>query len=332
MMVRCPCGHELRVRDELQGETIRCMYCGRTLRVRDPVDVEARGGTDDPTPDPGDLFEGVALELDTLQPDAPPAPDPPRPRRTLPAVSRASPLEQVGFQPTQSWWGYLGDAWGYPFRGTAKWTLLMWLCLNVFVLPFVSVIPYVGLFLAAMLFGLLVLYESELIRQSSLAADEEPSLPRWEDVYESAVRPIGHLLTALAASTVPMLLVWVVGWLADMPAWWSHAHTVTLVLAGLLLPINLLAVATADSALAIDPRYTLPAILRAPLPYLVCTLFCGLCLYAATDFAEVVNDAVGGFFLGPLIGTAIWLYLLTVAARALGTLHYAYSDKFLWLR
>ncbi len=329
MMVRCPCGHELRVRDELRGETIRCMYCGRTLRIRDPVDVEARGGTDDPTPDPGDLFEGVALELDTPPPDAP---DPPRPRRTPSASTRTAPIEWVGFQPTQSWWAYLGDAWLYPFSGSAKWTLLLWLLADVFIFPFVAVVPISGLLMGVALLGLLVLYESELIRQSSLDADEKPSLPKWEDVYESILRPIGHLLTALVASGAPLFAVWLMARTSDVPQWWTVLQTGATVLFCLLLPINLLAVATADSALAIDPRYTLPAILRAPLPYLVCTLFCGLCLYAATDFADVVSDAVGGFFLGPLIGTAIWLYLLTVAARALGTLHYVYSDKFRWLR
>lgn len=201
-----------------------------------------------------------------------------------------------------------------------------------FVAPFLAFIPIFGLIVPFVMLGLLAMYEFELIRQSAYDAEAAPSLPPWEDFYESAFRPLGQLLAAAGASCFPYLGVAVPALFWNAPGWWPAAELAGLALFLFLIPINVLAVAAADNAAAINPKYTFPALLRVPLPYLVCFVFCAACYWLGVQLPAVLRELSGGGLLATFVGVAAFVYLLTVAARALGTLHYVYQDRFGWMK
>jgi len=299
-----------------------------SIKVSEPPQAETRR-----SPRKDDWPEDLALELD--EPVAPQpahrgaAPARPRPAR----IGELSAQEaDVPMQERRSWPYYVGDAWAYPFRGDAKWTLLLWLALNVFVVPFVWFIPLLGLFVPFVMLGLLVLYEFALIRQSAFDAEADPRLPAWDDWHESMLRPLGLLLAVVIGSGLPFFVVALPDLFLDMPGWWRYVNYTGLGLSLFMLPVTMLAVAAADSPAGIHPKFTFPAVLRIPFAYILCAVFCAVCLVGGSIAGGRLALELGGGFLAAFAGGAVRLYTITVAARALGTLHYAYSDRMGWLR
>jgi hypothetical protein len=297
---------------------------------------------------------GQEIELDvTPEPAARAEPRVAEPvlQAAVPTVPPAAPEEEgparVEFiKERRSWWYYLATAWAYPFRGTAKWALLGWAALNVFVVPFLGFLLFVGFVAGWTMLGVLILYEFELIRQSSYDAEAKPSVPQWDSFYESAIRPLGQLIAVFLGSGIPFFIaVMIVKHVGKVDAsvaieravggnfaWeWASVLLGGSLLSLFMVPMNMLAVATADSAFAINPKFTFPAVLKVPLSYMVCTTFCGLCFFGALVLRAVVFAALGGGFIGAFAGQTVWLYLITVAARALGTLQYAYSERMGWM-
>lgn len=307
MKLKCRCGHLLDLSDADAGRTVRCTACGRAYRVS----RDARG-----------KLSAWALK----SPKKAPQPTAGTDTRGGPTAPTAGAAE------SRSWWYYLATSWAYPLRGSAKWTLLLWMFLTVFVAPFVMFIPLIGLLFPFVMLGLLTLYEFSLIRQSSYDAEAVPSLPQWDDVYESALRPLGQLVAVMIGSGLPFFVLAAPGLFLRMPPWWAQVTTASLVLACFLVPINVLAVATADHIGAVNPKFTFPAIWKVPLAYVVCSAFCALCWRGGSWTSEMLSTALGGRFVGAFVGLGAWLYLVTVAARALGTLHYAHSDRIGWMK
>jgi len=295
MKLKCRCGHEIEGRETVA--TIQCEKCG--LRYR------AHRGAD------GRLKLSLAS--------------------SVPSPARGA---KVAAEPTQrrSWWHYLTDAWGYPFRGSAKWALLVWLLLDVFVAPFLAFFPLLGLIVPFAMLGLLAMYEFELIRQSAYDAEAVPSVPLLEDWYESILRPLGQVLASAGVSCFPYLAASLAALFWNMPPWWPAVQLAGLALFLFLLPMNMLAVAAADNAGAINPRFTFPALVRVPIPYVLCVLFCYAGLWLGTRFPAALRELTGAGVLATFVGAGVWVYLVTVAARALGTLHYVYEDRFRWMR
>jgi len=340
MKLKCKCGHDLPVRSVDGSARIRCLYCGCEytlsrgpegefgLKLMGAAQSDANGGAAT-----AEWPDDLALELEGPVVEKPAHRQAAQARPPLPGSGKpGAQAAEVPMQDRRSWFYYLGDAWAYPFRGDAKWTLLLWLFLNVFIVPFVAFVPLLGMFFPFLMLGLLVLYEFTLIRQSAYGAEALPSLPNSDDPYQLVVRPIGQLLAVLIGSGLPYFLTLLPGVLFYMPPWWPEVRTAGLLISGLMLPMNMLAVATADNAAAVNPRFTFPAVMRVPFAYVLCAGFCALCLIAGWAAFTTVARAAGGSFTATLLGEAVFLYLITVAARALGTLHYAHADKMGWLK
>ncbi|MHC4481446.1 MAG: hypothetical protein ACYS1C_10840, partial [Planctomycetota bacterium] len=334
MKLKCRCGHDLNVAE--QDSVARCLYCGMAYGVsRDAAGMLTgrplkRTDSEVPTQRADQEWPGE-LELD-LPEQAPVGPGPqqrPRPATppgqleldvpevrqeqgaapSAPAAGPAPGATQPAAEPERrGWWLYLGTAWAYPFSGKAKWTLLGWLLVSVFVAPFLSFLPLVGWLVPFVLLGVLVLYEFELIRQSSYDAEAAPSLPAWEDFYESALRPLGQLLAAFAGGAIPffaaLLIIKYVGKIGieealvkgvvgQLPSEWLRVLLGGLALSAFMLPMNVLAVATADSAGAVNPKFTFPAVLKVPVPYLVCAGFCAFCVVAGFRLRAAIALAMG---------------------------------------
>jgi len=340
MKLKCRCGHEVQVRSADGSTRNRCIYCGReytvsrgsegklSIKVGRPAEPEAKR-----SPQKDDWPEDLALELD--EPVAPqPAHREAAPARPRPArIGRPGAQEaDVPMQERRNWFYYVGDAWGYPFRGQAKWVLLGWLALNVFVAPFLCFHPVLCLLTRLAMLGLLVLYEFELVRQSAFGAEADPSLPAYEDWHESMLRPLGLLVAVVIGSGLPFFAVVLPGLFLDMPGWWRFVNYTGLGVSLFMLPITMLAVAASDSPAGINPKFTFPAVLQIPFAYVLCAVFCAVCLVGGSIAGGRLALALGGGFPGAFAGGAVRLYAVTIAARALGTLHYAYSDRMGWLK
>ncbi|MCK4282686.1 MAG: hypothetical protein KAX44_00090 [Candidatus Brocadiae bacterium] len=357
MKIRCRCGHELNVADLDQLATHRCIYCGRTYRLlRDAQGrLEARelGASQDRPPEatPGSEWpDELELDAPRQQPTAQDAASSAAPtgavaQRMKPADEAPAAADEL--RPRRSWYYYLADSWGYPLRGSVKWTLLGWVFLAVFVMPFLCLLPLVGLLVPFMVLGLLILYEFALIRESAFDAEMAPSLPAWENVYESGFRPLGLLLAALLGSSIPFLLALglakfvggtrllpelVGAFTGEVSSPWGWVLVGGMLLSSFMIPMNMLAVAASDSAAGINPKFTFPAVLRIPGSYALCAVFCTFCCWGGARLGSRLARVMGGRFLGGFAGQAVWVYLITVACRALGTLHYAYSDKMGWMK
>ncbi len=338
MKLKCRCGHEVVVRSTDGAARTRCLYCGREYTVSQgsegKLSIKVTGPAQPDRAAPRESWPvGLGVELEQPFAGRRPRPEEP-PARARPVPSAGREPTEAGAAPAarQSWWYYVADAWRYPLRGDAKWTLLLWLALNTFIAPFLCLAPLFGLFVPFVMLGLLVLYEFELVRQSAFDAEADPRLPGWEDWHESVLRPLGLLLAIVVGSGIPFFAVALPDLLLDMPGWWLYVDYAGLALSLFMLPINMLAVAASDSPAGINPKFTFPAVLRIPLPYTVCAGFCALCLIAGDRMGSRLTLGMGGGFLGIFAGRAVWLYGVTVAARALGTLHYAYSDRMGWLK
>jgi hypothetical protein len=223
------------------------------------------------------------------------------------------------------------SAWGYPLRGNAKWLLLGWAFVLVYVAPWFSFFFLAGILIVVLMLGTLAMYEFELIRQSAYDAEAAPRLPGYEDLYESVFRPLGHIMAAVGAAALPLAIVAFIGWDRPMPGWWDGLTVACYLLMAFIMPANLLAVATADDFGAVDPRYTLSMITRIPVQYVVCCITCIAFYKVSALVAQALMEGIGGMFLGTFLGVLVRLYLLSVAAHILGALHYANEERIGWV-
>lgn len=340
--VRCRCGRRLEVKED--AETIVCPGCMESFRVTGHGEefrlAPVRDGKERPQPLEIDLPDELALD----------EPVGPRAARRKPSREPDEEETAVVFVPVReaiptAWWRYLKGAGAYPFTGTAKWTLSFWLfCDLLFWLLFSHplftevgpslVLGFSALLIKICLFGMLAFYEFSLVNRSAWDPDQLPSLPAFQDAYESLLRPIGLLLAALAASAVPYYLLLVPTYVFGpaLPALRPYLLTAGQVLFVLLLPMNLLAVATADQVRALYPQHTLPAVWRALGPYLVLCALCTVILGAGHVATALLISHTEGSYLARLAREVTMVYLLTVCARALGTFYAAYAERMGWLR
>ncbi|MFO7959246.1 MAG: hypothetical protein R6X33_19350 [Candidatus Brocadiia bacterium] len=316
--------------------TVRCPGCGRDIRIhRSPGGrakarfLERSGG-------------GLSLESEARSP-APAEPEPTEPTDEEETADDLAPPElpdglSGGPRRDRTWWDYLLHAWAYPFRGETWWGFLVWAagCALLpwagFVFVFGLIRLVVSLIFVIVLAGTFALYQFEIVRQSAWDAPRPPRLPEFESLLENAIRPLGLVLAAVFGACLPLLLVAGPMPFWEQPEWWPIALKAAAVLSVFLLPINLLAVAMADSALAVNPRFTLPAVLRIPLSYTVCFLLALAVTAASAGVVYLLSLGGGPGLLARFATAAAVAYLWSVFSRALGTLHYAYEERIGWMQ
>ncbi|KPK60515.1 MAG: hypothetical protein AMK73_08100 [Planctomycetes bacterium SM23_32] len=183
------------------------------------------------------------------------------------------------------------------------------------------------------------MYQFEMIRQSAYDATADPSLPRYEDFYESVLRPLGLQAAAWIGSGIPLMLAFgfarFIGKVEALQTLeslatggpltaWAGVLAAGLALSLFMFPMNLLAVAAADSAGAISPTFTFPAVAKVIGPYVVYYIF----YVAVMAGAGALRAALPSLLVGEVVG----VYAMTVSVRALGTLHYAYENRIGWTK
>jgi hypothetical protein len=180
--------------------------------------------------------------------------------------------------------------------------------------------------------GALALYQFEIIQQSAWEPDEPLRLPDLNDIAQNTIRSLSMVVAAIIGASPPLLLVAGPLLFWNEPDWWTVPLAAGATLSVILLPVNLLAVAMADSPTAVSPRFTFSALVRIPGPYVVC---CLLALAVAGACAAIVSllplDGTGNYLANFAAATAV-IYLCSVFSRALGTLHYAYEERIGWMQ
>ncbi len=344
MRLRCTCGHDGAVEPAEGAEEVGCPDCGRRYRVFTHGTRVELVEIEDLDLDSGEL----ALEREPVEvlPDEAPADETPTEEIELPVPVRPEP---------RRWWPHVLRAPSYALRGDAKWVLIVWLAGHLVVSGGLgrlfwlsagargasSPLGAFGLFLlglAGLTFNLIMLgamarYVFHLIHQSAWEPETPPSLPRFDSLYEFLGRPIVSVLAILGFSGSPLWLavcIWKL--VPGMPAWWPVVIGVCGLAFLFMLPMNALAVATADDLRALSLRATLPAVGRLGGPYLV---LCVLCAPAGLLTCPAPFSFLGWVGWGILVTPAVeilWVYVLTASAHVLGAFYYGYSEQLGWLR
>jgi hypothetical protein len=200
-----------------------------------------------------------------------------------------------------------------------------------------------GLLLRVFVLGYLFAYMQSVIHSTATEEKELPPLPSmtnfWEDILLPCLQFVGLMLFCFA----PAIGIAIWG-SSDEDSAAPLAFMITSGLGLAYFPMAFLAAALLDSVLAASPLTVIPAIIKAPLEYIVTLILLGA-VFATRWLGDAVLPALfpRGLtthsmpklvaFLG---AEALWsvacLYLLTVGVHILGLLYVTKKARFGWLK
>ena len=211
------------------------------------------------------------------------------------------------------------QAFAFPLSGSG----ILMMGGATLLLSITSLLPgFFGLPIAFMIFGYYCAYLMKII-ESTVGGSEK--LPDWPDITEfgtDVLRPglqvlfvflvclgpaIGYSFYYFDSGIIPLFL---------------------LVLGVLYLPMAMLATGVFRSYAAINPLLIVPAILAAPLDYLLAVVVLGVAV-AASGASQLLVSLTNPFF-GWLGATAISVYFVFVQMRLLGLLYRSNREKIGW--
>jgi hypothetical protein len=231
--------------------------------------------------------------------------------------------------PAKSFYAGLPNAFVYPFKGAG---IIILICATVAF----SAMNYTGILIKISLYGFVFLFMQNILHTTTSDEDEPLGFPDPSSLWGAALQLAG---TVVASFWLPIALV--VARYYDMPIP-GEAIIAGVVLGAFYFPMALLAVAMKDSVMAGNPLIVIPAMMKAPVPYLVTALLM-LSVFGVRKLGGMMSGGAGGismttkdmsvFFIS--IGVqALWalisVYLLTVTIRILGLFYNATKDKLGW--
>jgi len=199
-----------------------------------------------------------------------------------------------------------------------------------------------GLIMQVFVLGYLFAYMQNVIHSTAAEEAELPPLPSMTNFWEDIVLPCLQFVGLTLICFTPAIGVGIWAGMSEADSG-PVALLVTFCLGAVYFPMAFLAAALLDSVLAASPLTVLPAIIKAPLEYIVT-----LILLAAVLATRWLGDAVlPALFprglsthsmpklIAFLAAQAFWsvacLYLLTVAVHILGVLYVSKREQFGWL-
>lgn len=231
--------------------------------------------------------------------------------------------------PAKSFYAGIPGAFGYPFKGAG---IIILICATVAF----SAMNYTGILIKIALYGFVFLFMQNILHTTTSDEEEPLGFPDPSSLWGAAFQLLG---TVVASFWLPIALV--VARFYDMPI------PVEAIIAGVILgafyfPMALLSVAMKDSVMAGNPLIVIPAMMKAPVPYLV-TAVLMLSVFGVRKLGGMMSGSAGGismmtkdmsvFFISVGI-QAIWalisVYLLTVTMRILGLFYNSAKDKLGW--
>jgi hypothetical protein len=222
---------------------------------------------------------------------------------------------------TATFFGSLGSAFIYPFKGNG---LLILLCGTFFfgILEFLSSFVFLmALMLKVITYGYLFAYMQKIISSSADGEEEPPGFPDVTDMGSDIIQPFLLLIGTFAVSFGPAFFLYAQG--AIM------AGNLMLLLGMVYFPMALLGVAMADSMSGLNPLLVTSTILKVPGPYLIAVIVLGI-LVAVRMIIPVVLDMIPIPLVGWTMISFTTLLLLTIEMRILGVLYYTNRKKIGW--
>jgi hypothetical protein len=236
----------------------------------------------------------------------------------------------------------LGSAFGYPFRGSGFFLMLVGIVLFTGlkygrVMMFAGGLRplFMGIGLQVFAGGYLFTFLQAIIHATAAEDKEMPDLPSMSNMADDILLPFCRLLG---------LFIICFGIAIPLAIWVSPiAGMAAAVFGGLYFPMAFLAVAILDSVAAANPLVVVPSILKVPLEYGITVLLLG----ASYALRPLGDDIIGAAFprgllshsmaemFAYLAANAFWgffnFYTMIVAVHILGLLYVSKKDKLGWL-
>lgn len=250
--------------------------------------------------------------------------------------AECSPLQvQIQQVKEKSFFARIPGVFLYPFRGSGPLVLIV-ATLVFAALDYVSAGIFI-LLIKILAIGYLFSFMQAVIHSTAAGDQEMPELPGFDDVFGGFLR----LAAAVLVSFGLAIVLACVAFFAEQPI--AALGIIPAVGLGCsYFPMALLAVAMLDSAGAVNPLLVIPAILKAPLQYLVTVIVMG-----AVFGVRILGDVVVGSMSEGTYTTrsmselltglglrAVWafgsVYLLTTSMRLLGLLYIEKKEEFAW--
>lgn len=247
-----------------------------------------------------------------------------------------TPLRTHAVRPTaeKGFFGRLPGAFIYPFKGSG---LLILIAATIIFALLAQVSGLFAIVMKLAAIGYLYSFMQNIIHATAAEEAEMPEMPGFDDLFAACFR---FAATVVLCFGLPIGLT-IAKVFSDFEVSMS-VIVITTILGCLYFPMAFLAVAMKDNIMAANPMVVFPAILKAPLEYLVASiLLTGV--FAARFAGDLVSSGAASVALSTremstmfmAFGVrAFWsfcsVYLLTVTMRILGLLYVTKKHKFGW--
>jgi hypothetical protein len=226
----------------------------------------------------------------------------------------------------------------YPFKGSGLFVLIV-CTIVISALEFVSRGIF-AIFTKMACYGYMFAFMQNIINSTAAEDEEMPSWPSMDD--------LGGGFTKFAACVVmsfgvPLGLVVYSFFQDEESAMPALSILIPLMAVGCLyFPMSLLAVSMKDTPVAANPLVVVPAILKAPLEYLIAVVVMGVVLGMRLGgqyvlemiFGQSITTHSMGELFAMFGARSLWqfvaVYLLAVNMRILGMLYVAKKDRIGW--
>jgi hypothetical protein len=184
--------------------------------------------------------------------------------------------------------------------------------------------------------GYLFMYMQNILHSTAADDGEMPELPGFDGAFGAFFSLVGVIISSFGPA-IGLLIAKVAE--VDIPV-------VAIVVAALFgcfyFPMAFLAVAMKDTVMAANPLIVIPAIIKVPLQYIVCTIVM-IGIFAIRQMGDMASGFAGGAAMSTtdmstmfiafgvqMIWSLVSIYLLTVTMRILGLLYLTNKHKFGW--
>ena len=248
------------------------------------------------------------------------------PCTTVPVPTGSPPIESLSF------FRLIPAALGYPIKGDAAIVMVVIAVAQILPMFLPGILRIAGILIGFFLGCYIFAFIQDIILTTARGDDELPKCPEFMFEREEILELIWKFYVPVVFCFGPAILCRI--WASDLPAW---LLPVLYGLGAAYFPMAILGVIMSDDFAALNPIYVIPAILRAPMAYLVIVAIMGgfIGLTAGVDFGSAShlrsqNQSVGlliSAFAG--IGTT---YVSFVLARSLGLFYRCYEKRLGWFR
>jgi len=229
----------------------------------------------------------------------------------------------------------LPGAFIYPLKGTGILIIIVSGLIFAALEHFAD--PLFGIFILIVAFGYFFSYSQNIIHATAAEEKEMPDMPGFDDVFGGCFR----LLVCVALSFGLPVAFAIANFAADAEIPLVLIISLT-ALGCLYFPMCFLAVAMKDTAVAANPLFVIPSILKVPLEYLVASIFfigvlamrlLGKGIAAGAGWASDTTRDMDVLFIAlgfKVFWTFASVYLLTISMRVLGLLYLSKKHTLGW--